>query len=79
MTIRILTVFLAIFTCLSVKSQTHCSDNVNTQSTHWDDFPSTSNNNWDWTEKGVVHPVYLADNLSSPTLSIELPFSAQTL
>lgn len=48
--------------------------NLNTVTTKWN-APQTSNTqNWNWTLPGLVHPVYLQNNLSAPSIFIELPY-----
>jgi hypothetical protein len=55
-------------------AQTDCWNNLNTETTKWDD-PNTSNTEkWNWTTPGLVHPVYLRNNLSSPSIFVELPY-----
>jgi len=51
-----------------------CYNTINTESTDWRNFPGTSSNNWDWTLSGAVHPVYLNNNQSSPSMYVELPY-----
>ena len=51
-----------------------CYNNINTTSTDWRDYPATSDNDWNWTEPGNAHEVYLDDDLNDPSIHIELPF-----
>ncbi len=51
-----------------------CHENINTISTDWRNYPISSNNNWNWTLPGAIHPVYLDNNQSIPSLYIELPY-----
>lgn len=62
-TLTIIT-FISIFN--NVYSQ--CQNTINTQSTDWRNYPATSANDWDWTESGSIHPVYLSSDLSLPSV-----------
>ena len=45
-----------------------CANTINTQSTDWRNYPTTSNNDWDWTQAGSTYPAYLDNNLSNPSM-----------
>ena len=54
-----------------------CAKEGTPTSTDWTKYNSTDRNypnNWNWTIPGVVHPVYLTNNLSNPSFSIQLPY-----
>ncbi|MES2726036.1 MAG: T9SS type A sorting domain-containing protein [Bacteroidota bacterium] len=69
-----LTIILAVFVSVAINAQQECWNNINTTTTKWDD-PNTSNiTKWDWTLPGLVHEVYLDNNLSSPSILVELPY-----
>ncbi|HEY1045459.1 MAG TPA: hypothetical protein VGF79_03405, partial [Bacteroidia bacterium] len=54
--------------------QAQCYDQPTTKSTDWRNYPASSANDWDWTLNRAIHPVYLSNNLSTPSLYIELPY-----
>jgi hypothetical protein len=70
--LKIVIIILIGLTSVSISAQ--CYNNLNTQSTDWRNYPTTSDNNWNWTLSGAIHPVYLSNNLSNPSLFIELPY-----
>ncbi len=74
---KILIKTLTITLCLigyGNSASAQCSNTINTTSTDWRDYPSTSSNNWDWTQSGSIHPIYLQANQSSASAFIELPY-----
>jgi hypothetical protein len=75
MKILITTIITALFcTGFWNSASAQCSETINTTSTDWRDYPGTSINNWDWTQSGSIHPIYLLANESSPSAYIELPY-----
>lgn len=67
-------ILFAAFVLQSSKAQQGCWNKLNTITTKWDE-PNTSNiTKWDWTLPGLVHEVYLDNNLSSPSILVELPY-----
>ena len=73
---KILFTFLTIYfiSNLSCFAQIGCWNNPNTITTKWDVAGTSNTENWNWTMKGLVHPVYLKNNLSNPSIYIELPY-----
>lgn len=59
---------------LNIDLLAQCANTINTQSTDWRNYPTTSSNDWDWTQTGSTYPVYLDNNLSNPSMYIELPY-----
>lgn len=59
------------FVCFA---QLGCWNNQNTITTKWDSPLTSNTENWNWTTPGLVHPVYLNNNLSSPSILVELPY-----
>lgn len=58
--------------CLCVKLNSQCVNNLNTTTTDW--RVAGSSNTWDWTQKGSVYPVYLSNNLNTPSTYIAMPY-----
>ncbi len=57
-----------------LKAQHYCWNDINTLTTKWDNPNSANIEKWDWTKPGLVHPVYLKDNLNAPSILVELPY-----
>lgn len=70
--------FIILFICLVALTgsaqQDECWNNPNTITTKWNEPNTANTENWDWTKSGLVHPVYLKDNMTSPSILVELPY-----
>ncbi|MES2656719.1 MAG: T9SS type A sorting domain-containing protein [Bacteroidota bacterium] len=70
--------FISVFICLIALTgktqQNGCWNNINTITTKWDEPNTDNTENWDWTKSDLVHPVYLRDNLTTPSILVELPY-----
>lgn len=64
---------LATFQLYNVNAQ-ECWYELNTITTKWGAANTSNRENWDWTVPNDVHPVYLQNNMNSPSFLIELPY-----
>lgn len=73
---KIIFTFLTIYfiSNLSCFAQIGCWNDPNTITTKWDVAGTSNTENWNWTTPGLFHPVYLKNNLSNPSILIELPY-----
>ena len=73
----IIFIFFAAQVCSGFSQNANCGKEGTPTSTDWTQYNSNDRNypnNWNWTIPGVVHPVYLNDNLNNPSFSIQLPY-----
>ena len=73
----IIFIFFAAQVCGGFAQNANCGKEGTPTSTDWTKYNSNDRNypnNWNWTIPGVVHPVYLNDNLNNPSFSIQLPY-----
>jgi acetyltransferase-like isoleucine patch superfamily enzyme len=75
---KILFILLVLIKGVNSFSQdANCNKENVTTSTDWTKYNANDRNfpnNWNWTQTGVSHPVYLNNNLNSPSFYIQLPY-----
>jgi len=67
----LITVYFFCFNCINAQLISPvCA--TRTITTDWQN--TSSSNLFNWTQSGLIYPVYLQDNLSAPSRQIELPY-----
>ena len=68
---------IVFFECkILSQPSSYCWNNLNTITTDWKQYSTSgpSYNNWDWTLQGLLHPIYLHDDMNIYSRLIELPY-----
>ncbi len=73
----ILLMLYIINTNYGIAQINNCAREGTATSTDWTKYISGNfnfPNNWNWTQPGITHPVYLNDQLNNPSFNIKLPY-----